>query len=147
MSSVLTRADFSFRFQVIWNDSATQVKSRSSSAAWRPGCGTEKCTRMKNRPPSGSPNCWLVMMLAERCTRKPDTAYTMPGLSGQERVRMNSSPVGSSVLISPPFGTAVRYVKDRVGTAPHVCPQRQMYVGRSCAVTSELPPMRRPTLG
>ena len=73
ISSVLIRSDLSCSRQVMWNDSATQAKSRSRSATWSPGCGTEKCTRMKNRPSSGSPYCWLVMMLAECCTRKLDT--------------------------------------------------------------------------
>ena len=83
----------------MWNDSATHEKSRSSSATGRPGGGTEKCTRMKNSPPSGSPYCWLSMMLPECCTRKLDTAYTIPGLSGQDSVRMNSRPALSGLLI------------------------------------------------
>ena len=58
----------------MWKDSATQVKSRSRSAIGSPGCGTEKCTRMKNRPSSASPYCWLSMMFAECCTRKLETA-------------------------------------------------------------------------
>ena len=73
ITSVLIRSDLSCSRQVMWNDSATQAKSRSRSATRRPGSGTEKCTRMKNRPSSGSPYCWLVMMLAECCTRKLDT--------------------------------------------------------------------------
>ena len=89
MSRVLIRSDLSCSRQIMWKASATQVKSRSSSATGRPGCGTEKCTRMKNRPPSGSPYCWLSMMFAECCTRKLDTAYTIPGLSGQDSVRTN----------------------------------------------------------
>ena len=73
MTSVLIRSDLSCSRQVMWNDSATQAKSRSRLATCSPGWGTEKCTRMKNSPSSGSPYCWLVMMLAECCTRKLDT--------------------------------------------------------------------------
>src|SRR5262245_41358648 len=101
MSSVRIRSVAVWIRHDMWNASATQEKSRSSSAVGRPGGGTEKCTRMKNSPPSGSPYCWLLMMFAECCTRKLETAYTIPGLSGQDSVRMNSRPVPSDLLIYP----------------------------------------------
>jgi hypothetical protein len=80
--------------QDIWNDSATHEKPRSRWASDSPGDwaggGTRKCTRMKNRPSghsvSGWPYCWLARMFAECWTRKLDTAYTIPGLSGQDSV-------------------------------------------------------------
>ena len=34
----------------------------------------------------GWPYCWLARMFAECWTRKLDTAYTIPGLSGQDSV-------------------------------------------------------------
>ena len=41
--------------------------------------------RMKKRPPSGSSECWSEETMFAPCAkRKPDTAATMPGRSGQE---------------------------------------------------------------
>jgi len=51
----------------------------------------EKCTLMKNFFEEGSPNCCESTMLKLRVARKPVTACTIPGLSGQESVRMYSS--------------------------------------------------------
>jgi serine/threonine-protein kinase RsbW len=45
---------------------------------------------MKNRPVSRSPNCWLSVMLPPCLASSPDTAATIPGRSGQERVSTNS---------------------------------------------------------
>jgi hypothetical protein len=45
---------------------------------------------MKNRPVSRSPNCWLSVMLPPRLASSPDTAATIPGRSGQDRVSTNS---------------------------------------------------------
>ena len=47
---------------------------------------------MKNRPSGLSPYCWLARMFAECWTRKLDTAYTIPGLSGQDSVSTYSRP-------------------------------------------------------
>ena len=47
---------------------------------------------MKNRPSGRSPYCWLARMCAECWTRKLDTAYTIPGLSGQDSVSTYSRP-------------------------------------------------------
>ncbi len=49
-----------------------------------------KCTRMKNFLVEGSPNCWESTMFRLCWARKPVTACTMPGRSGQESVRMYS---------------------------------------------------------
>ncbi len=65
---------------------------RSGGAARRAGGGTQKCTRMKNRPSGLSPYCWLARMFPECWTRKLDTAYTIPGLSGQDSVSTYSRP-------------------------------------------------------
>src|SRR3984957_10810846 len=92
MIRVRTRAAWSCSCQDMWNASATQEKSRSRPASGRPGGGTVKCTRMKNRPPGLSPYCWLARMFPECWTRKLDTAYTIPGLSGQESVSTYSCP-------------------------------------------------------
>src|SRR5690349_16219577 len=90
MIRVRTRAAWSCSCQLMWNASATQETPRSSSASPAPSGGTQKCTRMKNRPSGrsvfGWPYCWLARMLAECWTRKLDTAYTIPGLSGQDSV-------------------------------------------------------------
>jgi hypothetical protein len=45
---------------------------------------------MKNRPVSRSPNCWLSVMLPPLLASSPDTAATIPGRSGQDRVSTNS---------------------------------------------------------
>ena len=50
-----------------------------------------KCTRMKNFLVEASPNCCESTMFRLCWARKPVTAWTMPGRSGQERVRMYSS--------------------------------------------------------
>ncbi len=50
-----------------------------------------KCTRMKNFLVEGSPNCCESTMFRLCWARKPVTAWTMPGRSGQESVRMYSS--------------------------------------------------------
>ena len=97
MIRVRTRAAWSCSCQVMWNASATQEKPRSSSASSAPPGGTEKCTRMKNRPSGLSPYCWLARMFAECWTRKLDTAYTIPGLSGQDSVSTYSRPRAASV--------------------------------------------------
>ena len=52
--------------------------------------GTTKSMRMKNRPVSRSPNCWLSTMLPPWPTRKPETACTTPGRSGQVRTSTKS---------------------------------------------------------
>src|SRR5579859_4064475 len=92
MIRVRTRAAWSCSCQDMWNASATQEKSRSRPASGRPGGGTVKCTRMKNRPSGLSPYCWLARMFPECWTRKLDTAYTIPGLSGHDSVSTNSRP-------------------------------------------------------
>src|ERR1700722_15688550 len=98
MIRVRTRAALSCSCQDIWKASATQEKPRSSSARPIPGDGTVKCTRMKNRPSGLSPYCWLARMFPECCTRKLDTAYTMPGLSGQKSVSTYSRPRAASIF-------------------------------------------------
>ena len=45
----------------------------------------------------GWPYCWLARMFAECWTRKLDTAYTIPGLSGQDSVSTYSRPRAASV--------------------------------------------------
>ena len=44
-------------------------------------------TRMKNRPDNGSPNCCDSVMFPPCSASSPATACTIPGRSGQERVR------------------------------------------------------------
>ena len=85
MTRVRTRAAASCNCQDIWCAWATWAKSPCSRRSWAPG-GTAKCTRMKNRPSGASPYCWLATMLAECWTRKPETACTIPGFSGQDSV-------------------------------------------------------------
>jgi len=43
---------------------------------------------MKKVEEEGSENCWDSRMLRECWARRPVTAWTMPGRSGQESVRM-----------------------------------------------------------
>ena len=50
----------------------------------RPRSAGSNTTRMKKSPVSSSSNCWASRMFARR--RKVDTAGTMPGRSGQDRV-------------------------------------------------------------
>ena len=99
MIRVRTRVAWSCSCQDMWNASATQEKSRSRSASGRPGGGTVKCTRMKNRPSGLSPYCWLARMFPECWTRKLATAYTIPGLSGQDSVSTYSRPCAA--LMAP----------------------------------------------
>jgi hypothetical protein len=119
MIRVRTLAAASCSRQVMWNDSATQEKSRSSFSISRPGGGTVNCTRMKNRP-SGpasagcSPYCWLDTMLAECWTRKLDTAYTMPGLSGQDSVSTYATATLVPQLAAPPLHVVVQLGPDAV---------------------------------
>ena len=77
----------------ISNSAAVAAKSdrRASSDV---GESTSKSIRMKNRPACWSPNCWLSMMLPPCSMRNDVTACTMPGRSGQARVR-TKSPTGS----------------------------------------------------
>lgn len=49
-----------------------------------------KWTRMKKVREVASPYCWESTMLRSCLARKPVTAWTMPGRSGQESVRMQS---------------------------------------------------------
>ena len=104
MIRVRTRAARSCSCQAMWNASATQEKPRSRSASGWPGGGRQKCTRMKNRPSGLSPYCWLARMFAECWTRKLDTAYTIPGLSGQDSVstysRPGSAPIGLTSTVA-----------------------------------------------
>ena len=53
--------------------------------------GGPKCIRMKNFLDFGSPNWEESTMLRLCCTRKSATAWTMPGLSGHESVKIKSS--------------------------------------------------------
>src|SRR3954452_722339 len=62
--------------------------------------GESKCTRRKNVAVRGLPYCCESRMLQSRSARKPETACTMPGRSGHDRVR-TSSPVSGSVTSSP----------------------------------------------
>ena len=48
------------------------------------GVDAVTCTRMKNRPDSGSPNCCDSVMLPPCSASSPATACTMPGRSGQD---------------------------------------------------------------
>ena len=73
----------------IAKESATSAKSRRSVSA-STGSPTAKSMRMKNRPESRSPYCWLSRMLPPRRTRKPLTACTIPGRSGQESTSTKS---------------------------------------------------------
>ena len=82
---------------------------------------------MKNRASSGVPYCWLAMMFAECCTRKLDTAYTMPGLSGQDSVRMNSRPVRSSSAMTPTIRDGQPGVKGSQAAFPRYVTRTQMY--------------------
>ena len=59
----------------------------------------ENSMRMKKRPPSGSVECcWELMMFAPWRCRKPETAATIPGWSGQEmssRAVTTADPTGA----------------------------------------------------
>src|SRR5438477_7781291 len=81
---------------------------------------------MKNRPSgrsivSGWPYCWLARMFAECWTRKLDTAYTIPGLSGQDSVSTYSRP--RAALITPP--TMVAYNATRFSIRNNSAPRNQ----------------------
>jgi hypothetical protein len=67
----------------IENRSVTWANSRRSTSTGG-AAGIDTSMRMKNSPLCRSPNCWLSTMLPSRSTRKPETACTMPGRSGQE---------------------------------------------------------------
>src|SRR5580765_7761682 len=75
MIRVRIRAAWSCSCQVMWNASATQEKPRSSSASSAPPGGTEKCTRLKNRPSGLSlPSFWLGRMYVQE---SPDGRFFM----------------------------------------------------------------------
>src|SRR5690606_22155259 len=59
----------------------------SRTASMAPAAGTSKCTRRKKRPVSASPNCCASTMLQPCSNSSPETRWTMPVRSGQERVR------------------------------------------------------------
>src|SRR4051794_39791503 len=63
-----------------------------SCSAEAPESEISKPMRMKKRPVSRSSYCWLSRMLPPCSTRKPVTACTMPGRSGQMIVSTNSFP-------------------------------------------------------
>ncbi len=65
-------------------------KSRSSVPCDAPPGAVEKWTRRKNSPEMRSPNWALSMMFASRSARNPETANTIPTVSGQEMVSMYS---------------------------------------------------------
>src|SRR5688572_20043147 len=60
-----------------------------------------KRTRMKNRPVSWSLYCAASSMLPPRSSRKPETAWTMPVRSGQERVRMYAGFIEPEIVAGP----------------------------------------------
>src|SRR3954468_19640013 len=70
------------------NRSATSAKPAASSSPLGPFSGDARKMRRKNNPLVRSPNWALSMMLQPRPARKPDTAATMPTVSGQEMVRI-----------------------------------------------------------
>ena len=75
--------------QVIPNRSATIPNCSASVAA---SVEDSTWTRMKNCRLAGLPYCWESRMLLPRSARKPDTACTIPGRSGHDRVRTSSWP-------------------------------------------------------
>ena len=60
--------------------------SAACSSAW--GAAVVASTRMKKVPVPWLPYCWESVILQPATSRAPATACTMPGRSGQERVRM-----------------------------------------------------------
>jgi hypothetical protein len=69
-----------------WAIAAKPVCNADNSTARSAAVNT---TRMKNLPVSTSSNCWASRMFCPFWARKVDTAETMPGRSGQDRVRTN----------------------------------------------------------
>ena len=94
MISVRYGAEADHSSKSISNSAAVAAKSVAERLGRRSGESTSKSIRMKNRPACWSPNCWLSMMLPPCSMRNDVTACTMPGRSGQARVR-TKSPTGS----------------------------------------------------
>src|SRR3954452_19778200 len=78
---------------VMPNASATSANCSLKSLA---ATGASTCTRRKKVDVRGLPYCCESRMLQSRTARKPDTACTMPGRSGHDRVRTSSLPGTSS---------------------------------------------------
>ena len=78
----------------IANCSRTFDSMRSRVATSASCGGASKCTRMKKRPvapgPIRSPNCCESMMLQPAWNNRPETAWTMPLVSRQDRRSTNS---------------------------------------------------------
>lgn len=72
-----------------WNFWSSDSRSRAAGDLSR--LSGPKCTRMKKVLVLASPYCWESTMLRSCWARKPVTACTMPGLSGQDSVRVYSS--------------------------------------------------------
>jgi hypothetical protein len=84
--------------------------------------GDSTCRRMKKRPVSALENCWLSVMLPRAWTTAPDTACTMPGWSGQAKVRVQWLPAGrapdhaASLPVGRVLAEAGRGVADAAGS-------------------------------
>ena len=78
-------------------EAASWLKGSSSSDVSLDGVGP-KCTLMKNFSEVRSENCWRSRMLRLCWAKMPVTAWTMPGLSGQESVRMWSLIILGSLM-------------------------------------------------
>lgn len=70
-------------------------------------CFGPKCTRIKKRRDVGSLNCWRSRTLWPCEAKMPVTAWMMPGLSGQDRVRMWSFAVGIVIVAVGGLGETV----------------------------------------
>ena len=60
-------------------------------AAFRPArsvCSQANCTRMKNRPVTGSLYCAASSILPPCSSKNPETACTRPSRSGQDKVKI-----------------------------------------------------------
>ncbi|MCY1220881.1 hypothetical protein D9M72_329120 [compost metagenome] len=83
----LTAASFSSHCMPNW--SPTGANAAFSVPRSGPPAAGVKCTRMKKRPAYSSPY-WSESTILQPCwNSRPETAWTMPGWSGHERVRMN----------------------------------------------------------
>ena len=85
------------QLEVMPNRLADGGERRRAASRRSAGRRRAKSIRMKKRSVSRSPNCWLSTMLPPCSTRKPLTAWTMPGGPGRTG-RARSRDVDSSAL-------------------------------------------------
>src|SRR6476620_9035752 len=83
-------------------EARSAISSRRVISLW----SHAKRTRMKNRPVPWSLYCAASSILPPRSSRKPETAWTMPVRSGQERVRMYAGFIRAAIVAGPSPGVA-----------------------------------------